>query len=174
MDGLEIRDDKIPDQAVIEAFYAEVFPDEDLIPLVRLLLAEETGILSLFGYVGDALAGHVLFTTCGFEGCSDPVSLLGPLAVAVGRQKQGVGGALVHDGFSRLKKTGAVRVFVLGDPLYYSRFGFAAENDVTPPFDLPPEWDGAWQSLDLVSDREPLAGRLVVPAPWRERNLWAP
>ena len=52
---------------------------------------------------------------------------LAPLAVEAAWRKQGVGEALVQAGIAQLADAGGVLAFVLGDPAYYGRFGFAAE-----------------------------------------------
>ena len=132
----EIRKSLPSDIASIEKLYPDAFPDEDLLPLVRELLSEETIVQSLVGIVDRALVGHVIFTTCGIAGRPDKVSLLGPLAVAPAWQRQGVGSALVREGLQRLKNTGAIQVYVLGDPAYYKRVGFEPEAGVTPPASL--------------------------------------
>lgn len=171
---IEIRESLPGDVAWIERLYPEAFPDEDLLPLVRELLREEAIVLSLVGIADEAPAGHVIFTTCGLAGGSDKVALLGPLAVAPDRQGQGLGSAMVRAGLRRLEKAGTQRVYVLGDPAYYGRFGFAPDDGVAPPYPLPEEWRGAWQSLGLRGDEPPLQGKLSVPRPWRRQDLWAP
>ena len=175
METIDIRQSAPGDVAAIEALYPDAFPDEDLLPLVRDLLGEEPAVLSLVGIVAGALAGHVIFTTCGVAGRTDTtVALLGPLAVAPARQRQGVGSAIVRVGLREMQKADMNRAYVLGDPAYYARFGFAPEDEVAPPYPLPKEWRGAWQSLSLNGSAPPLQGKLSVPRPWRHRALWAP
>lgn len=162
-----------PDElAAIEALYRDAFPDEDLVPLARALLATPGDVLSLITSDGADVTGHGLFTDCGIVGAVAKVALLGPLAVAPARQGQGIGGALIRDGFRRLKARGVQRVLVLGDPGYYGRFGFTAEAKVTPPYPLPEEWRQAWQSISLNESEPPEPGTLSVPAPWRQPALW--
>ncbi len=172
--GIEVRESHPEDGALIEALYPSAFPDEDLLPLVRELLREGPAVLSLVGILDGALTGHVVFTTCGVLGAPDKVALLGPLAVAPARQKQGIGSAMVRAGLQQLQSAGVSRVYVLGDPAYYSRFGFVPDDNVTPPYELPEEWRGAWQSLSLCDDTSPLHGALSVPQPWRKPALWGP
>lgn len=45
---------------------------------------------------------------------------------------------------------------------------------VMPPYALPPEWDGAWQSQYLGDVARACAGKLSVPSEWQHRELWAP
>ncbi len=171
---IEIREGRPDDVPAIEKLYPDAFPDEDLLPLVKELLGEGPNVLSLVGIVGKTLVGHAIFTMCGVGGQPDEVALLGPLAVAPAWQRQGVGSAIVRAGLRLLQTTGTHQVFVLGDPAYYGRFGFEPDDHVTPPYPLPEEWRGAWQSLGLRGDEPPVNGKLSVPRPWRHRALWAP
>lgn len=174
MEKIAIRDSVPGDSSTIEKLYPDAFPDEDLLPLVRELLMEEPIVLSLVGIIGRSLVGHVIFTTCGVGGSRDKVALLGPLGVATAWQRQGIGGAIVSAGLQRLESAGVTRVCVLGDPAYYGRLGFVPETDVTPPYPLPAQWCGAWQSMNLGSVERTLHGKLSVPRPWLQPALWAP
>lgn len=174
MAGINIRESAPGDAAAIEALYPDAFPDEDLVPLVRSLLCHAPPVLSLVATVGPSLAGHAAFTSCGLAGCDDAVALLGPLAVAPVRQRQGIGGAIVRAGLQRLEQAGLTRVLVLGDPAYYGRLGFVAETRIAPPYALPEHWREAWQSLRLSDTEPPRGSRLLVPEPWLQPSLWAP
>ena len=174
IDKTEIRESLPNDVTSIEELYPNAFPDEDLLPLVRELLKEESLVLSFVGTSDRALVGHVMFTTCGIAGSTCKVALLGPLAVAPGRQRQGIGSALLRAGLRRLENAGTTQVYVLGDPAYYGRFGFESDHGVSPPYPLPKEWQGAWQSLGLRDNGPPLHGKLSVPQSWRRPDLWAP
>lgn len=173
-DDPTLRETRPWDLPEILGLYPEAFPDEDLIPLVRDLMTGDRDVLSLAAFDGDAPAGHVLFTLFGTpdkEGCG---ALLGPLGVSPRFQRMGLGSALVRAGFDRLRERGVGRVFVLGDPAYYARFGFAPERRATPPFPLPDAWSEAWQSAPLASDAPAPDGPVSLPAPWMTPALWAP
>jgi predicted N-acetyltransferase YhbS len=58
-----------------------------------------------------------------------PALLLGPLAIDPARQGRGVGRALVFHSLETAAAAGHRLVFLVGDPAYYQRFGFA----VAPP-----------------------------------------
>jgi putative acetyltransferase len=60
---------------------------------------------------------------------------LGPVAVRTARQGQGVGSALVRQANARARELGFDIIFVLGDPGYYSRFGFSVAE--AAPFPSP-------------------------------------
>jgi putative acetyltransferase len=173
-DKIEIRESVPSDLASIERLYPAAFPDEDLLPLVKELLLDSSIVLSLVGNIDTSLAGHIIFTKCGIAETTANVALLGPLAIAPAWQRQGIGGAMIRAGSQRLTDAGVTQVFVLGDPAYYSRSGFAPDADVAPPYPLPTEYDGAWQSISLRDTGPPLRGKLSVPSPWLHPTLWGP
>jgi len=171
---IEIRESRRDDSAAIEALYAEAFPEENLLPLVRDLLNDAVVATSLVGTIDTRIVGHAIFTKCGVVGNSVNAALLGPLAVAPTWQRQGIGSAIVCAGLRRLEDADVNLVCVLGDPAYYGRLGFLPESLVKPPFPLPAEWDGAWQSKNLGETTTLCAGKLSVPPQWRQPALWAP
>ena len=172
-EALEVRESRPSDLPVLETLYSTAFPDEDLLQLLRDLLGEKSGVLSLVGLADNAVVGHVAFTLCNLVKRPEAIALLGPLAVTPERQRQGVGSALVRAGLSNIENSAAL-VCVLGDPAYYGRFGFTQEEHIAPPYPLPDAWQSAWQSLRLTQDAPPLSGTLIVPVPWRHQALWAP
>ena len=166
------RDSVSGDVDAIVELYPDAFPDEDLVPLVRDLLADMRNVVSLVATVDSQLVGHVMFTRCGISNAS--AALLGPLAVSPAWQQQGIGSAIVRDGLRRMEEAGVDVVCVLGDPNYYGRFGFIPEPSIAPPYPLPPEWDTAWQSLRTSASTTPITGRLLLPQQWMNPSLWAP
>jgi putative acetyltransferase len=81
---------------------------------------------------------------------------LAPLAVSTKAQRRGIGSALIREALSRAQASGTDIVFVVGDPNYYSRFGFSA--DVALPFPCPysgPYFMGLWLS-DVQSKPTPV------------------
>lgn len=169
----EIRKTSPSDAPALAALYLAAFPDEDLAPLVQHLHAEVPDILSLVAVVGGEVTGHILLTPCAVDGADRRVALLGPLAVAPSRQRQGLGGTLIREEFAHLRLTDLGQVLVLGDPAYYGRFGFRPEWRIQPPYDLPAEWSDAWQSVLLEDSGQAVSGVLHPPAPWLSPSLWA-
>ncbi|MTI43517.1 putative acetyltransferase [Roseibium hamelinense] len=159
----------------LDTLYGDAFPDEELRPLVKDLLEFDRGILSILAEQEGAICGHVIFTMCpvGDEKAA-VAALLGPLAVSPSQQCTGIGTALVREGFEQGKAASASIALVLGDPAYYGRFGFTAERRIDPPFPLPEEWTGAWQSVRLSGDGNAPIGPLQVPAPWDKKTYWQP
>jgi predicted N-acetyltransferase YhbS len=58
------------------------------------------------------------------------VIALGPLAVLPGRQRIGIGSALVRAGVEEADRRSERAVIVLGNPGYYGRFGFRPGSDL--------------------------------------------
>lgn len=171
---IKIRDSLLGDVPSLESLYPTVFPDEDLLPVVRNLLREGDIVLSLVATGNGELVGHVMFSICRVAGFPDKVALLGPLAVAPASQRRGIGSALIQDGFQRLRIDGVTQVYVLGDPGYYRRHGFVSEDAVAPPYPLAEEWDGAWQSVELNETDQRYHGQLSVTPSWSHPELWQP
>lgn len=157
----------------IERLYRAAFPDEDLSPLVGALMDDPGAAMTLAAVSDGGLTGHAVFSFCAVTGRpAGQVALLGPLAVTPDRQGRGIGSALVRAGLDRLTQRGTGRVLVLGDPGYYARFGFRADDRISAPYDLPEDWAPAWQSLSLPGDDRSVRGRLAVPAAWRAPDFW--
>ena len=161
------------DWPVIEGLYPAAFPDEDLLPLVRALLACED-CRHLVVAEGQTVLGHAAFTLCGVDDQANAAALMGPVAVAPSHHGQGLGTALIEAGFTNLAEAGVASALVLGDPAYYGRFGFVPETGITTPCPIPEEWAEAWQSMPLRGKASALAGQLRVPEPWLDPALWAP
>lgn len=93
--------------------------------------------LSLVAEEGGMVVGHVAFSPVRISDGSRDWYGLGPLSVDPSRQGKGIGGRLAREGLDRLKAAGAGGCVVLGDPAYYSRFGFAPDPrlalDGVPP-----------------------------------------
>jgi putative acetyltransferase len=78
--------------------------------------------LSLVAIEDDQVVGHVLATRAHVG--ARPVLGLGPLSVLPSRQRAGVGTALMHAVLGAADALGEPLVGLLGNPLYYRRFGF--------------------------------------------------
>jgi putative acetyltransferase len=81
----------------------------------------QPSVLSLVAVEGDEIVGNVLFSrmTAPFRALG-----LGPVSVKPSRQRRGIGSRLIRTGLDRARGAGWRGVFVLGDPKFYSRFGF--------------------------------------------------
>jgi putative acetyltransferase len=90
---------------------------------------------------------------------------LGPLSVRPDHQRRGVGSALMHAVLGAADALGEPLVALLGDPGYYSRFGFrpSTEYQISPP---KPEWQPHFQVRVLTAYRPGLHGTFAYPEPF--------
>ena len=108
---------------------------------IAILKQNNQDFISLVASLEDEIAGHICFSRVSVEGsASDGIVLaLAPLAVLPQHQRRGIGSMLVQQGLQECKRRNVDAVFVVGDPRYYSRFGFRStgEIDVRCEFDVP-------------------------------------
>ncbi len=102
----------LPQSTGTEAGIVEKLRAADALALS--LVAEEEG--KVIGYLA-ASAARI--------GAQGGWSLIGPLVVLPSRHRQGIGSALMAEALRRLRVTSRGAALV-GDPNYYSRFGFQA------------------------------------------------
>ncbi len=92
------------------------------------LRQRKAATLSLVALEDGEVVGHVLFSPVTIRGEKPgeelPVVGMGPVAVLPARQRQGIGSRLIRAGLEEIRQEGHAAVVVLGDPHYYTRFGF--------------------------------------------------
>lgn len=98
--------------------------------IVDALRAAGALTLSLVAEEAGAVVGHVAFSPVRIGAASSGWFGLGPVSVSPERQDQGVGTALIRQGLDMLRAEGTAGCVVLGEPGYYTRFGFRAHSDV--------------------------------------------
>lgn len=101
----------------------------------RLRQASDLAV-SLVAEDCGTIVGHVAISPVIISDGSVRWFGLGPVAVAPARQRQGIGTGLVARGLELLRQNGAGGCVVLGDPEFYSRFGF--RHDARLSFPGPP------------------------------------
>jgi predicted N-acetyltransferase YhbS len=130
---------------VREAFRTAPAADGDEQDFVVQLRAGENYIpeLALVAVLDGKLAGHIMLTRTAIDyaGGQRDALLLAPLCVAPEYRNRSVGGALIETACARAAEMGHKAVFLVGDPGYYGRFGFApcAAFGVGYAMDIPPE-----------------------------------
>lgn len=83
--------------------------------------------LSFVALDQGALAGHIGYSRATIaldRGGTRPVASFGPISVHPGRQRSGIGGALIRHSLQCAAAQGFTAVCIYGDPRYYGRFGF--------------------------------------------------
>ncbi|MEK0085411.1 GNAT family N-acetyltransferase [Benzoatithermus flavus] len=122
-----LRPEEPGDEAAIGAVLAAAFGRQDAADLVARLRAAAGLTISLVAVAGGAIAGHAALSPITIEGAEAGTRWFGlaPVAVRPDHQRQGIGTRLVEEILQQATALGASAVFVLGDPGYYWRFGFA-------------------------------------------------
>jgi len=128
--SISIREEKTGDAAGIRAVVLAAFGGEDEARLIDAL-RDEPGFdrsLSLVAERGVEIVGHIMFSAVDIvdDDLRHAGMALAPLAVAPDLQRQGIGTQLVHTGLEACRGRGHGIVLVMGDPVYYRRFGFVA------------------------------------------------
>ena len=93
--------------------------------IVNALRAGGALTVSLVAEMDGEVVGHVAFSPVQIDGHDCPWFILGPVGVLPERQRRGIGQALVREGLDAIRSLGAQGCVLVGDPAYYSRFGFA-------------------------------------------------
>ena len=126
---LQIRAEKTPDSAAIRGLILAAFaPRSNEADLVDALRRAGQAAVSLVAISDGQLAGHVLFSPVTLFPAQPNLRGLGlaPLAVRPEFQRQGIGSKLALRGLEVCRDAAFEYVVVLGDPRFYSRFGFRA------------------------------------------------
>ncbi len=107
--------------------------------------------LSLVALEDGEVVGHVLFSPVTIRGEAGdlPAIGLGPVAVLPEHQNQGIGSRLIRAGLEEIRQQGHTVVVLLGDPRYYSRFGFEPASRYAVRFQDPNAPAEAFMLLEL-------------------------
>jgi putative acetyltransferase len=127
------------DQINVEAFKDHPYSHQTEHLIVRAL--REAGALtrSLVAEAEGAVVGHIAFSPALIDGQDRGWYTLGPVAVLPVHQGRGICGALVRAGLEELRTLGARGCVLVGDPGYYTRFGFRNLPTLRVD-DVPPEY----------------------------------
>ena len=80
--------------------------------------------ISIVAELDQQIIGHVAISPVEISSGAQHWYGLGPISVAPEYQHQGVGKALIQHALQQLQQFNAAGCVVLGDPAYYSKFGF--------------------------------------------------
>jgi putative acetyltransferase len=123
---LEIRQETPSDVAGIRLVEEQAFQRRTEADLVDLCRKRGKISLSLVAAGDGGIVGHILFTPVTLEARGDTLRGLGlgPVAVLPECQRSGIGSRLMHAGLEQCRERDYDFIVLLGDPHYYSRFGF--------------------------------------------------
>lgn len=102
--------------------------------IVNKLRTEEKLALSLVAVTtNDEVIGHIAFSKILINNCDLNWFGMAPLSVLPEFQNHGIGSQLVKEGLNHLIRAGAKGCVLLGEPEYYSRFGFKHDDKLVLP-----------------------------------------
>jgi putative acetyltransferase len=141
---VRIRREVPSDVAAIEAVTAAAFlaaPHTSHTEQFIVNALRRAGQLSISLVAEDdgKLIGHVAISPVAVSDGSGGWYGLGPISVVPPRQGQGIGSQLMERALAELRSLGASGCVLVGDPRFYSRFGFRPERSLAVP-DVPPEY----------------------------------
>lgn len=133
-----IRTETPDDAGAISSVHRQAFADHPHSDQTEHLIVErlrERGqlVVSLVAELGGAVVGHIALSPVLVDGLACGWFGLGPVGVLPACQGKGIGAALVEHGLAALREHGAAGCVVLGEPLYYGRFGFHAHENLRYP-----------------------------------------
>lgn len=166
---MQIRREHRNDWAASRDIQVNAFRKDDNEPIEARLLDDLRACdgwmpeLSWVAEIDDVVVGHALCTR-GHVGDVSCVGL-GPIGVAPHLQKSGVGSSLVHALVGASDAMGEPLIALLGDPGYYSRFGFVASTEfgVEPP---EAAWGAYFQVKPLTAWSDSIRGQFQYSQPF--------
>lgn len=141
---MQIRSECPEDVATIRslitaAFKEMAYSSQTEKAIVDALRSAGALTLSLIAIEDGKIIGHVAFSPVTINSKTNGWYGLGPVSVWPNQQGRGIGQALIREGLNNLRDMNAQGCVVLGDPGYYSRFGFVSDPGLRYG-DVPPEY----------------------------------
>ena len=160
---MEIRKESPADVAAIYQVHAAAFPTEAEAKLVNALRTAGRLTISLVAMEKDQLLGHVALSPVRVNMAATNGLGLAPIAVHPEHQQRGIGTELMHAAIAAAKDRTVGFIVVLGDPVFYRRFGFLPASR----HNLNDEYGGgdAFQAVEWIVGSIPPGGGTVQYAP---------
>ncbi|NJL39495.1 MAG: N-acetyltransferase [Leptolyngbyaceae cyanobacterium RM2_2_4] len=141
---IKIRQEIASDVADIRAVTTAAFLNAPHTSHIEHLIVDalrDSGSLtvSLIAEANGQIVGHVAISPVSISDGSQNWYGLGPISVAPEHQGIGIGSQLVKQALASLRDRSASGCVLVGNPEYYSRFGFKVEPSLVLP-DIPPEY----------------------------------
>lgn len=139
-----IRDEQVEDIEAIENLTKAAFQNAEHTShtehfIVNSLRNQGQLTISLVVVEDGSIIGHVAISPVQISSGEIGWYGLGPISVHPNKQGLGIGSLLMNKSLEKLKNLGAKGCVLLGDPNYYSRFGFKNNPELILP-DVPSEY----------------------------------
>jgi putative acetyltransferase len=121
---LKIRIEKESDVPQIAEIHNQAFNGTDEGQIVENLRKNKNLIISLVCEIDGKIVGHIAYSPIHNKNKEIIGIGLAPVGVLPSYQNQGIGSQLTEQGNKKAFTAGFTKLFVLGDPKYYCRFGF--------------------------------------------------
>ncbi len=117
-----------------EAFWDIYKPGCDEHLIVHRLRATPAFVpeLDLVACEGERIVGNIMYSKARVlnpNGDVREVLCLGPVSVLPENQGRGIGSLLIRESIARARGLGFCGIFLMGNPAYYSRFGFRSASE---------------------------------------------
>lgn len=154
--NLIVRPEDRADYQSVQAVNKDAFDQPDEANLVDALRTNGDLVISLIAECDDLIVGHIAISRLSSP---DQALALAPVSVLPRHQGRGIGSALIEQSITLARETGFVIIFALGNPEYYTRFGFSVET--ATPFASPyagPHFMARW-----LNDTRVAHGPVIYP-----------
>ncbi|WP_172329301.1 GNAT family N-acetyltransferase [Mangrovicoccus sp. HB161399] len=159
---LQIRRVRPEDRTEISVLVVSTFGQNNEHRLIEALRDAGAVALELVGIMDGRIVGHVCFSQLDV-----PTGwwALAPVSVSSAHQNQGIGSELVRYGLDEARQSRAAAVVVVGNPLYYRRFGFVFGGPAQLASPYPEQYTGLYP-IDPATASASVA--LRYPRPFEE------
>lgn len=137
-EGWRVRDETPDDASAIGALITQAFRDVPYASGTEALIVEQLRArgeltLSLLAEANGEVIAHAGFSPVIVGASAAGWYGLGPVATTAAWRRHGLAEVLIRTGLVRLRALGAAGCVVLGDPSYYTRFGFGVDPSIRYP-----------------------------------------
>ena len=138
MSKINIRNEKKSDSTCISEVITLAFKDDPHgdgreAEIVELMREDSALTISLVAEVDNKIVGHIAFSKVTVNDEFIDWYGLAPVSITPSYQSQGLGSRLIEEGLKLLQQLNAKGCVLLGEPDYYQRFGFAADEKLILP-----------------------------------------
>ncbi|MCK9986613.1 MAG: putative acetyltransferase [Azoarcus sp.] len=118
-------DEEAIEQVTRRAFLSHPYSHQTEQFIIRALRADHALSVSLVAEEAGRVVGHIALSPVSISDGAVGWYGLGPISVEPEWQGRGIGRALMERGLAELSRIGANGCVLVGDPAFYTRFGFA-------------------------------------------------